>query len=222
MNDTIDPSIDDSTPALPDFPDAMGNGATVLVAGTIDPSTVALGLRALCQYGSSDDSAHVVTTTESAEETGAVYEDLSSSDCPSIGLVDTTSESQYVASLYGGTPTVFTPSSADLERIVIGLSELSETMTPTAESRHLIIRSLSPLLEYSSSERVCNILQRISGLRIGSGIAVYGLNYTEHDEETIADLAQHVDGILWVTDGSDSALDFEYQLARRHSVTPPR
>ncbi|MFC3959251.1 DUF7504 family protein [Halovivax cerinus] len=218
MNESIDPSVDDCTPSLPEFPDAVGTGATILVAGTVDPSTCALGLRALCQYGRTDESAFVVTTTESADRTSTVYDRLCPSGGPSIGLVDTTSESQYLASLYGGTPTVFTPSSADLERIVIGLSELSESMSPNPDSRHLIVRSLTPILDHSSTGRVSDVLQRIAGLRTGSGIGFYGLTYTEHDEETIAALAQHVDGILWVTGGVDTPLTFDYQSARRFSV----
>lgn len=199
------------------FPDAIGDGATVLVVVDTNPTAYALGLRALCQYGGADDSALVVTTTESADRTAAVYDDIRSNDCPSICLVDTVSEQQNVTALYDDPPTVFTPSAADIERIVIALSELTEEKTP-ATSRHLVLRSLTPLLEHSSTNRVCNLLQRISGLRTGTGIGYIGLEYSEHDEGTIAAVAQHVNGILWVTEDSNCTLDFEFQLARRYTA----
>lgn len=218
MTDSPDTQVDARTGAPPAFPDTMGNGSTVLVAGTVDPSTYALGLRALCQYGRGAESAFVVTTTASADRTCADYEALSSGDAPSLGLVDTTSRKQYVTAFYGNSPTVFTPSSADLEQIVVALSELAGGRLPAAESRHLVVRSLTPVLDYSSSTRVGSVLQRITGLRTGNGIGFFGLRYTEHDEETVAVLAQHVDGILWVTRGPDHELDFDYQSARRYSA----
>ncbi|WP_425499370.1 DUF7504 family protein [Natronosalvus caseinilyticus] len=203
--------------SLPSFPETLGSGSTVLVAGTVDPSHYALGLRALCQYGHDSESALVVTTIESADQTCSAYERVCSTDRPLIGLVDTTSERQYVSSFYRDSPTVYTPSSADLERIVIALSDLTESKLPTTETRHLVIRSLTPLLRSSPSKRVCRVLQRITGLRTGTGIGFFGLNYTEHDKQTIAELSHHVDGILWVTQGSDHDLEFEYQAARNYS-----
>lgn len=219
MTGSSDPLVDESTESHPSFPDAIGTGSTVLVAGSVDPSKYALGLRALCQYGRDDESALVVTTTESADQTCAVYEEMCPQTGPSLGLVDTTSEKQSVSALYGRSPTVFTPSSADLERIVIALSELTEGKVPPTTSRHLVIRSLTPLLNCSSAKRVCNVLQRVTGLRTGTGMGFFGLKYTEHDEETITTLARHVDGILWVTQGADADLDFEYQSARRYSAS---
>lgn len=221
MNTSIDPSDDASSKSIPPFPAAVSGGSTVLVAGTVDPSSYALGLRMLCQYGDAAHAGLVVTSTETADETIARYESVCPDDAPSIGLVDTRSERQYLSSLYGPTPTVYTPSTADLERIVIALAELSETAVPPTDSRHLVVRSVTPLLEHASADRVCHVLQRISGLRTSDGIGYIGIDYTEHGQETVEALAQQVDGIVWVTRGSGKGVTFDYQPARSYGGSIP-
>ncbi|AGB17088.1 hypothetical protein Halru_2506 [Halovivax ruber XH-70] len=221
MNESLTTPTDADSVSIPPFPDAVTGGSTVLVAGTMDPSTYSLGLRTLCQYGRPDDAALAVTSTESAEQTTTSYDSICDGDGPSLGLVDTQSERQYLSSLYGPTPTVFTPSTADLERVVIALSELTQTAIPSTDSRHLVVRSVTPFLEHAATDRVCNVLQRIEGVRTGDGIGYVGIQYTEHDEETVASLAKLVDGILWVTHGSADELVFEYQSARRFSGSIP-
>ncbi|WP_247730912.1 DUF7504 family protein [Halovivax limisalsi] len=202
--------------SIPPFPAAVSAGSTVLVAGTVDPSNDAIGLRMLCRYGDADDAALVVTSTETADETTARYESVCPEGGPSIGLVDTQSKRQYLSSLYGPTPTVYTPSTADLERIVIALAELTETAVPPTDARHLVVRSVTPLLEHASVDRVCNVLRRISGLRTGGGICYVGIHYTEHDQDAVAELARQADGIVWVTRGADRDVTFDYQPARSY------
>ena len=46
------------------------------------------------------------------------------------------------------------------------------------------------------------------------GLCLVGLDYTTHDEETMTALADHVDGVLWVTHPSPDRLEFEYQPTR--------
>ncbi|WP_317176110.1 DUF7504 family protein [Halomontanus rarus] len=206
--------------SIPAFPNEVTAGSTILIAGTTDPSEYALGLTALCQYGQHDDSGLVVTTVDSAERTLEHYNTVcSATDRPEIGLVDTISEQQYLSAIYSDPPTVFTPSANDLERIVVALSELLDCSIFTRGSRHLIVRSLTPLLTRAPLARVCQVLQRISGLQTENGIGVYGLEYTKHDEETITELTKYVDGILWVTERSDQTLEFDFESTRRQ-VTP--
>lgn len=132
---------------------------------------------------------------------------------PALALVDTTSEQQYVAAPYNEVPTVFLPSPGDLERLVIALCDLTETRPPPSESRHLVVRSLTPVLRAAPASRVYAVLERIAGLRAGSGISAIGLDYTAHDEKTIAELTKRVDGVLWVTEHADGRLGFDFENA---------
>lgn len=205
------------------FPDSLRGGSTVLVATSGDPSQSAVCLRILCAQGTEEDTAFVVTTTESADRTVEIYESLEgTAGLPSIGIVDTVSRQQSVPALYGGTHVVYTPSSGDLERLVIALSDLSDSSASDSGVRHLVIRSLTPILESSSPARVHSILERITGLRSETGLGLLGIDYTAHDEETTAPIAELVDGVLWVTRPSHDRLEFDYQpTGRRYNRSDP-
>jgi hypothetical protein len=198
------------------FPDAFSKGATVLIASAGDPARYDVDFNALCTYRNKDDTALVVTTTESASATLDTYERLCADiDCPSPSFVDTTATQPTADSLYGGTPVVYIPSPGDIERLVLALSDLSENQPVTNGNRHLVIRSLSPIITSTSTERVCSILDRITGLRTEHGLSLLGIDYTAHDDETVTALAQQVDGVLWVTESSPTRLGFEYRPTNR-------
>lgn len=201
------------------LPDSLSGGSTVLVATTGDPSQYAVCLRILCAQGTEEDTAFVVTTTESADRTAEIYHTLKGKTAgPTIRIVDTVSRQQSVPALYGETHVVFTPSPGDLERLVIALSDLSDSSAPNSGARHLVIRSLTPILKSSSPARVSTVLERITGLRSETGLGLLGIDYTAHDEETMAAIANIVDGVLWVTQPSPNRLAFDYQSTRgRHS-----
>lgn len=193
------------------LPETLASGQTLLVACPDAPAPYAVDLRALCTYGSADDTSLVVTTTESAERTIETYERLCpAADRGSLKLVDTTSE-QYLTAVYDETPVICTPSPDDLERLVIGLSDLTEENPPAGSSRHLVVRSLTPLLESTSTDRVCTVLDRITGLRSEDGFCFLGIDYTAHDRATLNAVSEQVDGVLWATRSSAEGLDVEYR-----------
>lgn len=218
MDENSDSAVDVDALRTDPLPEDLGGGSTVLVASAGDPSRYAVSLRILCAQGSAEDTALVVTTTESADRTIAVYDSLDAeTGRPSLGIVDTTSEQQSISALYGETPVVFTPSPGDLERLVLALSELSGD-TATGGTRHLVIRSLTPILAASSVTRVSTVLERIIGLRSETGLCLVGLDYTAHDAETMTALAGIVDGVLRVAQPSLNRLAFDYRpTGGRHS-----
>lgn len=219
MDGNSDSTVEIEALQVDPLPDSLSGGPTVLVATTGDPSQYAVCLRILCAQGTGEDTAVVVTTTESADRTIAVYDRLGGENGrPSIGIVDTVSEQQSVSALYGETHVIFTPSPGDLERLVMALSDLSDSSVPNSGIRHLVIRSLTPILKASSATRVRTVLERITGLRSESGLCLLGIDYTAHDEETMTAIATLVDGVLWVTQPSPDRLAFDYQPTRgRHS-----
>lgn len=201
------------------FPDDLSRGGSVLIASAGDPTRYAIGLNALCEYGDGDDTAFIVTTTRSADTTLETYEQVCpEKERPRLRLVDTTDRQPSVPSIYGEAATIFIPSPGDLERLVIALSDLSEATPPSDGARHLLIRSLTPILKETPVERVQTVLDRVTGLRANNGLCLLGIDYTAHDEPTIRSLAEQVDGILWVTESGDGTLEFDYlqTKGRRH------
>lgn len=197
------------------FPESLAAGSAVLVAGPTDPTVRALCLRALCRYRTPGDPTFVVATTEGADETRDRFEQV----CPAgnrqtLAVVDTVSKRQYLSSIYSEEPTVFTAAPGDLERIVLGLSDLTGGRSSPGETRHLVVRSLTPLLDAAPVDRVAPVVERITGLRTDSGYAFFGLDFTAHDEETMADLAACVDGILWFKTASEGTIEFELRSTR--------
>lgn len=212
MDGSSDAPAGDEPVQVGAFPGGLTAGSTVLVATAGDPTRDAVGFRILCRYGTAGDTALVVTTGESVDPTIETFDRLCpDGERPSLGLVDTTSAEQSVSALYGGTPVVFTPSPGDLERLILALSELSGNAPPATGARHLLVRSLTPVLETASTARVCTVLDRITGIRSEAGLCLLGLDYTAHDEETMTALAGQVDGVLWVTRSPGDRLEFEYR-----------
>lgn len=198
--------------AVESFPERLAAGSTVLIAGPVDPTRYALGLRALCRFGAGEDTALVVTTTEGAGETTSTYEALSDpASNPALAYVDTVSERQNVTAAYEERPVVYVTTPGDLERIVVGLSNLTGTGSPSSGTRHLLVRSLTPILDAADIEEVRAWVDRIIGLRTATGIGVLGIDYTAHSEEVVSTLAETVDGAIWFSGTADSGITFEYR-----------
>jgi len=215
MGENADSAVDREALQVDPLPENLSGGSTVLVASAGDPSQYAVGLRILCAQGTAEDTAFVITTTESADRTIEVYDTLGvDSERPSLGIVDTVSVQQSVSALYDEIPVVFTPSAGDLERLVMALSNLVDTSPPTKGARHLVVRSLTPILAASSVDQLSTVLDRITGLRSETGLALLGIDYTAHDEETMTAMAELVDGVLWVTQPDPDRLAFDYQPTR--------
>lgn len=218
MDSISDTGSDDAFQPIT-LPATLTDGASILVVSAFDPTEDALCLRILAQYGSSDDEALVVTTRSSADETIETWNQVSEGEArPSIGIVDTTSEEQSIAATYRGVPTFFTPSSGDLERIVMALSELSGASPTRSGSRHLVISSLTPILREASTERLCRVLQRIGGLRTGTGLGLYGIDATAHDRGTLTAIAETVDGVVWID--RTQAGEFETEFVSKRGRVP--
>ncbi|WP_436924086.1 DUF7504 family protein [Halosimplex amylolyticum] len=215
MTDASDSSSERDPMSVGTLPQGLSTKSTVLVAGSTDPSRHAVGFQVISRLGDADDTVLAVTTTESADETVEAAESTyPDGDRPPLGVVDTASKQQSLAAPAGEVPVVYTPAPGDLERLVVGLTELSAGGPPATGARHLLVRSLTPVLATVPTDQVCSVLRQISGIRTDSGVTLVGVDYTAHDEATMAALAERVDGVLWVASGPDGALDLEYQPVR--------
>lgn len=206
-----------SDPSALDLPP----GTTVLVASSGPPTQHGLGLRALCRNGAAADTGLAVTTVTGTEESVHAYDAFCSrTPCPSLRIVDTTANHPSGRHSYKERPVVLVPGASDLERIALALSELTDHQQTTEGDRHLLVDSLTPILDLTATTSVCRMVDRIDGIRSGNGHCLFGVDYTAHSTETMAAVTNHVDGILWVTHG-DGTIDLEYRPTRgRHLTTP--
>lgn len=196
-------------PPLSEFPKALGDGATVLLCAS-DPTDSALSLRCLSRFQDAADSVVIVSTKEGRAETVDVYTSLGeSTDRSSIGIVDMVSREQSISAPYEEVPSVFTPSEGDLERLLLALSELTGSTGSTRGDRHLVVRSLSPILSEVSTGQVMDVVERSSDFRTENGLSIFGLDYTAHDMTTITTIANAVDFVLWVTKRADGDFDMD-------------
>lgn len=76
MEGTSERTVDGEALQVDPLPEDPADGSTVLVATAGEPTRSAVGLRILCTHGTDDDTALVVTTTESADRTIAVHDGI--------------------------------------------------------------------------------------------------------------------------------------------------
>lgn len=204
---------------LSDIAATISAPTTILVAGTVDPIEYALGLHLLSHAGSSDDTAIVVSTTESRDAViGHTHDTTSTAGMPSLAMVDTVSKDQYLTAPYEDVPTVYMPSAEDLERVVLGLADLTGIVVPSTGTRHFVVRSLTPMIDGAITERVCRVLERLKGLRVGDGLGIFGIDFTAHDDQTMTELTSVVDCLLWVSEDTDRRLQLEFRkMSRGHT-----
>lgn len=219
----------DNHPRLPDWkpladPSMLGlpPDSTILITSPGSPARHGIGLRTLCQNGRSDDTALVVTTLTGSDEILHAYDGLcNEASRPSLRLVDTTADYPSGRRSYKERPVVFVPGAGDIERIVVALSDLTDARSKAGSTRHLVVDSLTPVLQTAPTGSVCRMIERVAGIRAGGGYCLFGLDYTAHSAETMAAVTDHVDGILWVTQ-SDETIALEYRPARGRHLTAPR
>jgi hypothetical protein len=204
-----DQPVEISTEALPEM--VLG-GRTLLVACPGQPHEYAVGLQALGTTATTDETAIVVTTVQTATETLETFAELTGdAPKPTLKLVDTSSPDQSLTAVYDETPVIFTPSPGDLERLTVALSDLTNVRQSQSGEQHLVVRSLTPILERAPIDRVETVLERTIGLRTSDGLCLLGIDYTAHDEETIQTLAEHTDGILWISVSADGDIEVDHQ-----------
>lgn len=211
-------------PPVGAFPAAMATGTTAVLCG-FDPTEHAVGLRCLRQFAGPTHEAVVVTTERGVEatvETDSAVGEMTAR--PSVRVVDMVSKGQSISATYGEIPTVYTPSQGDTERLVLALSELTG-QSPAPAHRHLVIRSVSPMLRAAATTRVTDVLERIAGVRTTDGCALFGVDYTRHDTETVRSLSNIADRVLWVSRQSDGSFAMDLRSTRsghgQFTVEPP-
>lgn len=209
-----DVRVADDTPVASSdsIPNTLGDGCTLLVACPGNPARFAFGLQTLADVVQAGDTAVLVTTTESASRTVETYERFATGAASAnLGVVDTASEGQSLDAVYDEIPTIFTPSPGDLERLTIALTDLTQHALDADTERHLLVRSLTPILESTPIDRVQAVLERITGLRTDGGLCLLGIDYTAHDRATVDELAASTHGVLWLSEPTSDRIDVDFE-----------
>ncbi|NUB93530.1 hypothetical protein HT576_21300 [Haloterrigena sp. SYSU A121-1] len=196
------------------IPDAIPDDSTICIAKPAPLTEYAIPLRITDRYTADNDCRVIVTSLVSAEETIQQQQSLTHSAVSRIGVVDTRADG-YLESLYQENPTISLPQPGELSQLAIAARDLHEALSTSCSKPHVILRSLTPILDAEPLERVTNVLERlIRQQSSSSSLTVFSIDYTEHDEATMAALEALADGIVWVEQTGERPLRFDYRRVR--------
>ncbi len=211
----MDLSTDDGGVALHELPDELPDGSSILVAKPASLSDYALTLRVSDRYADPDDCRLILTTAVGAARTIDQHESVVTGSAERrFGVVDA-SDGHQPSAPFQEHPTVSLPNPSELTRIVLALQQLESTLSKDCATINVVVRSLSPILEGTRLEPVTRVVEQlIDRQRAAGGIAVFGLEYTRHDNRTMTALRDRVDAVVWVED-TPSGLHLECEGVRR-------
>nr|WP_126663559.1 hypothetical protein [Haloterrigena salifodinae] len=130
-----------------------------------------------------------------------------------LEIIDTTAD-EHLEALYQENPIISIPRSGDLTQVTLALWDLEESFSKTHPT-HVVLRSLTPILNDSSIEGVRNVLENvIEHQRSRSCLTIFSVEYTEHSEPTMAAPESLVDGVVWVEQTSNDELQLDYHRTR--------
>lgn len=196
------------------LPNTIQSRSALCIAKPAPLTDYALPLHITNRYADHDDCRIIVTPSVDAEETIHQQETISPMADNHLGVIDTTANKHRDA-LYQPIPIVYRPHPGELAQITLALGELDTALSPACSKTHLILRSLTPSFAEISRERIFNVLkQLIKRQQSNSSLTVFSVQYTEHNESTMTALAELVDAVIWVEQGSNRTLRFDYQQTR--------
>lgn len=206
--------VDESLLGFEDVPDTLSTDSAICIAKPAPLAEYAVPLRITDRYTDRNDCRIIVTPSIGTDETVRQQQTITPSGDYRMGIVDTTAD-EHLDALYQENPTIYLPHPGELSQISLAVWDLYEALSSSCSNTHVILRSLTPLLAEKRLERVTNVLERlIEHQRAHSNRLVFGIEYTEHDEATMAALRDLVDGIVWIEQASDRSLRLEYRRAR--------
>lgn len=215
MNSTSHRHPSPKTITLDSLPTDIPDGSAILVAKPASLLEHSLPLQITNRYAKPGDRRVVLTTTVDAERTIEQHLALSrGSPDERVGVVDVSGE-DHPSAPFQKNPTVSLPDPSELTRIVMALWELGSTLSKRGSATHVVVRSLTPMLEAERLARVARVVEQlVERQRSVGGVAVFGIEYTSHDDRTMVELSEIVDGVVWVEETSDGQLRFDLQRSR--------
>ncbi|WP_152423384.1 DUF7504 family protein [Haloterrigena salina] len=199
---------------LEGIPETVPDGAALCIAKPAPLTEYALPLHITNQYADGEDCRIIITSSITAEETIRQEQQVVATADRRLGIIDTTAD-EHLEALYQENPIISIPRSGDLTQVTLALWDLEESFSKTYPKTHVILRSLTPILNDSSIEGVRNVLETvIEHQRSRSCLTVFSVEYTEHSEPTMAALEILVDGVVWVEQTANDEHQLDYHRTR--------
>ncbi|PSQ46958.1 hypothetical protein BRD15_07975 [Halobacteriales archaeon SW_6_65_15] len=196
---------------LPRVP-SLRAGQTLLIAESGDLRRHAVDLRLLAARSDPAEGAAFVTTETGSKATLEAYESLDAEESSAVlGVVDAVSHDQNLPASYRETPVSHVAGPHDLARLSVAVGDLLGSSEREDRRRHLVVQSLTPLLETSDSDVVERFIRRTTHSAFVDGFSILRLDFTAHDERTLKRVRNLADVLLWVEESPDGALDFEVE-----------
>lgn len=195
--------------------ESLVNDTVTIVAGTDRDELSHVGMGLLVRNADIVDGAILLTTTMDAETSIDECASVGDSRKPDIAVIDTTSTGQSIPSVYSAIPTVFTPSPGDIERTSMALSDLGSRLEGDRRPVHLLVDSLSDIVDGVGVESSLSVLRQASVPSDDiSGFTVATLAYNEHSKATVDDVTEFADSVVWV-ETTDEGRKLSYQRGGR-------
>lgn len=194
---------------------ALEAGQTLLVAESGDLRQHNVDLRLLATRSDSSEGTAFLKTKSTSEELLETEESLETDDSSDIlGVVDAVSTDQNIASSYREIPVSYVVGPHELTRLSVALKNITDSSARVDRRQHLVVESLTPLLETSDPEAVCRFVGRITqNSALVDGFSILTVDFTAHDERTIRMVRDLVDFVLWVEELPDGSLRFDVEQA---------
>ncbi len=200
---------------MPEVP-ALVAGRTLVIAESGDLERYNLDLRLARRRSTPGESAVLVTTETDAEWMVRRYRSVTDGEpADSLGVVDTVSGDQNLPATYAETPTAYVPGPHEIERLSMALGDVTLPRSREVRRRHLVFQSLTPLLESVDSGVVTRFVRRTTEeSRTIDGFSIFRIDFTAHDDATMARVRELADLLLWVEESASGRLDFELEHVR--------
>ena len=196
---------------LEDLPTDVPDGSSILVAKPAALTDRAVELQ-IAEHYAAPGSCHLVLSTDvdgaqTVEQYRSIGDEGTGGRC---GVVDA-SDSDHPSAPFQTHPIVSLPNPADLSRIVLALQQLESTLAGSSPTINVVARSLTPVVERARHDQVMRVVEQlVERQRSAGGVAVFGLEYTRHDDRTMTALRRLVDAVVWVeTSAEDIRLDLD-------------
>lgn len=181
------------------LPESLQDDHLTIVAGTDGSALTQVGMRLLIRYADASDGAILLTTTMDAETGIDEYTSAGDPSNPDIAVIDTISTDQNLPSVYRSIPTVFTPAPGDVERTAMAISELTAQLNGDRRPIHLLVDSLSDIVEEVGVDSALKLLRQSTGPDAPiSGHTFTTVRYNTHSMSTVDDLTALSDSVVWV------------------------
>lgn len=188
-------------------PAAVERGVTLVAA----PETAVAGDVCLqIGIGSAANPTCIVATRVPPERMEAYVSERAPTR-PALGFVDATPHRPTPAVKEEVQAIEDIPSAGDLLQLTTAVEDVRDAIAPDDQPTNIVVPVFDSLLGGAPTKRVVRVLSHIAEATDDEGRVVIGLDYTAGSQETLQELKDHSDTMLWAerNPAGNVTLDFE-------------